>query len=233
MKENIHGNTLSEVVFRQAVIDSYERELTELAAEPDIELSARQQGRMAALLKKSYRLRRSTFMLLQVKRAAVAAAALFIALTCITLVNPTVRASVGEAIGSVITWFSDSTSFGPNDTDGEAVDLDWYPTHLPVGFSEETRIQPGDITMVIYTDDDGRAIEFKYLTGNNTTSVNNENVEYSQKFYDDIVYHTFTATDDNHSSAVIWDMDGYLFDVSGYLPIEQLIEIARSVVKLQ
>jgi hypothetical protein len=228
MKENIFENKLIETVFRQAVIDNYERELDEIAKMPDIEMSARQRLRMAVLFGKKRRRDRIGALRLWTKRTAAVAASLFIVLGCALLLNPAVRASVGGALETVIKWFTESADFGPNASGGD-VAAEWNPAYLPEGFSEESRFHSDELTVIRYSDGSGSAVEFQYVTADNMMSVSNENVEYGQASYDGVVYHTFAATDEDYKSAVVWDSDGWLFNVSGYLPIETLLDIARSV----
>jgi hypothetical protein len=225
MKEQIFKDDALEAVFRQAVIDNFERELEEIEKEPDVPVSERQQHRMASLLAKGQRRGNAVPVFVWIKKLASVAAALFILLSAALLTVPEVRASVGEAI---IMWFDAFAQFGQGDSD-EADIAEWRPTSPPEGFIESEKIQAGEITAIYYTNGVGAVIEFTYVTNDNTLSTSNEGVEYGQSSHGGIVYHTFAAVSGDYKSAVVWDTDGYLFAVTGYLPMEQLLETAWSV----
>jgi hypothetical protein len=225
MNEQIFRDNMLEAVFRQAVIDNFERGLVEIEKEPDVAVSERQQRRMAVLFAKERRHRRTAVVFVWTKRFAAVAASLFILLGCALLTVPEVRASVG---GTIVGWFDTFTQFG-HEGSSETESAEWRPASLPAGFGEADRTQAGAITSVRYVNTDGDAIEFKYVTNDNTLSTNNEGVEYGQSPHGGIVYHTFAAVSGDYKSAVVWDTAGYLFTVTGYLPMEQLLETAWSV----
>jgi hypothetical protein len=225
MKEQIFKDDALETVFKQAVIDNFKRELEEIEKEPDVPVSERQQHRMASLLEKKQRRGNSAPAFVGVKKLASVAAALFIFLSGALLTVPEVRASVGEAI---ITWFDAFVQLGQ----GNPVDstkADWHPTSLPDGFGEADNAQAGAITTIRYTNPEGEMLEFMYVASDNALSTNNEGVKYAQVPRDGVVYHTFTAVSGDYKSSVVWDADGYLFAVTGYLPVERLLNTAWSV----
>jgi hypothetical protein len=227
MKEQIFTDNILEAAFRQAVIDNFERELAEIEKEPDIAVSERQQRRMAALFAKEQRRERMEVVFIWTKKFAAVAAAVFIALNCVLLTVPEVRASVGEAF---VSWFDKFTQFGQDDS-GKADYANWNPSYLPEGFDETNKTQTGAITVIRYANSDGDLIEFAYVTADNTLSANNDGVEYGQSPRNGIVYHVFSAKSDEYKSSVVWDTEGYLFTLTGYLPTEQLLEIAWSVAR--
>jgi hypothetical protein len=225
MKEQIFKDGVLEAVFRQAVIDNFERELEEIEKEPDVETSERHGRRMSALFAARQRRQRASDVFVWAKKLATAAAVLFILLSGTLLTTPEVRASVSAVIAG---WFDAFIQFGQGDSDESGI-ADWHPASLPEGFPEVEKVQAGEVTAIYYANDDGVIIEFTYVTNDNTLSTSNEGVEYGQSPRGGIVYHTFTAVSGDYKSAVVWDADGYLFSVAGYLPIERLLETAWSV----
>jgi hypothetical protein len=229
MEGNIFRNEMAEAVFRQAVADAYERKLDELAGGPDVEISERHERRTAALFRKERRRARVAAALLWAKRTAAAAASLFVVLGCAMLLNPSVRASVGGAVGDVVKWAGGFTSFGQNGPgDGGDSGSSWRPAYLPDGFAEESSSSAGAITAVRYSNGGGEVIEFTYVPDGDLVSVSNEGVERGQETHGGVVYHTFEAAVGDLKSSVVWVSDGWLFNVAGYQPIESLLEIALS-----
>jgi hypothetical protein len=122
MNEPVFGNSLLEAVFRQAVIENFERELKEIESDPDIEISERHERSR----------RRDRAVLLWAKRLSAVAASLFILVGCALLTVPEVRASVSDTI---ITWFNGFTVFGPGET-AIAPDGVWEPSSAEARFGE-------------------------------------------------------------------------------------------------
>ncbi|MDR0949473.1 MAG: DUF4367 domain-containing protein, partial [Lachnospiraceae bacterium] len=86
-----------------------------------------------------------------------------------------------------------------------------------------------DTITIVYGNDKDEYIEFHGVSSDSSVSVNNENVNYGQFFYDGITYHTFSATSTDYKSSVVWDNGGYRFYVSGNVTIEMLLDVAQSV----
>jgi hypothetical protein len=220
-------NAVFEAVFGQAVIENYERELKELEKEPDIAVSDRHRRRMETLFAKERRDKRAAAIALWSKRLAATAAALFIVTGGLLLTVPSVRASALEAFA---VFFDGYARFGADDAGTlDAGAADWRPTFIPDGFSETSESNPGAITVIRYANADGNTVEFLYTTSDNAIFSNYENVNYGQTLLDGIVYHTFSAESGEQKSAVVWDADGYIFNVAAYMPVERLLEIAQSV----
>jgi len=228
MEEQMFNDSLSEAVFRQTVIDNFERDTVETCKQPDIEVSERQERRMEKLFAKEKWRKRGIMIRLWAKRLVLAVASLFIVFNGVLLTIPEVRATVADVL---IKWFDEFTQFGQKGSTDNALFPNWHPSKLPEGFSKVSESQTDAIISIRYTNEEGSLILFKCVPNNDSLSVNNENVDYSQIMNDGVVYHTFTAISHEHQSAVVWDMDGFIFTVSSNLPIEQILEVAWSVKK--
>ncbi|MDR1328183.1 MAG: DUF4367 domain-containing protein [Oscillospiraceae bacterium] len=227
MKEPIFkDNSVLEAVFRQAVIENYENELDELNNEPDVSVSDRHRRRMEALFAKARREKQTAVIIVWAKRFSAAAASLLVIVGALLMTVPAVRASAGEAF---VAFCEKYVTFGSGSAEVPDAAVDWSPTFIPEGFSESSRAQFTTITVIRYADAEGEIIEFMYMPADDSMSVNYEHVDYGQTLHGDIVYHTFAAETDEYKSAVVWDTDGYIFNVTAYLPVEQLLEIAWSV----
>jgi anti-sigma factor RsiW len=229
MREPIFkDNSMLEALFRQAVIENFERELEELEKEPDVAVSDRHKRRMEKLFAKARRENRVRVAVLWTKRFAAAAASLIIVLSGLLMTVSAVRASVGDAFTA---FFSEYVRFGSDGAETPDAGVDWRPEFIPANYSETGESNPGAITVIRYADAGGNFIEFTYVAADNAMSANYEHIMYEQAFHDGVVYHKFSAESGEYKSAVVWDSDGYIFSVTGYLPSEQLLEIARSVVR--
>ena len=229
MKEQIFKNHLSETIFRQAIIDNLERDIAETCKQPDIEVSERQERRMKKLFAKERRRKRGIAVRLWAKRLIAAAALIFAVFGGALLTASQVRATVADVF---VKWFNNFTQFGQNaSTTDEVFIPDWHPTKLPEGFSEIRKSQIWEIITILYVNEQSVYLKFQCVPNGGSLSVNNENAVYAQILHEGIVYHTFTADSSEHQSAVVWDTDGLIFTISANLPIEQILDIAWSVIK--
>jgi hypothetical protein len=227
-KEQLFDNPAFEAVFKQAVIDDFNREVEEVFASeaPDITPSARHERRMKALFAKERRRKRIRRVAAGARRFSTVAAVLVIALNLALICVPAVRAAIGAVF---VDWFDTHTKF----TGGDAPDTvkRWEPTMLPDGFTETERYDFDEemVSFITYADANGEVLRFKRIPTSGSISVNNEGVTYGQVSDGGIVYHTFDAVSSDIVSSVVWDSDGYLFCINGRLPIEELLAVARSV----
>jgi len=224
MSEHAFKECLSEAaldaIIKYAVTESVERRIAEVKTDnTPYTFSKRHERRMKALFKHMGR-RIDTY----INRIVAAIAVLLIMTNGVLLTNAAVRGAVG---GAVITWFDKYAKFSSEEA---PIAVLWEPAYVPGGYFEIYRNQQDEgISMLLYTDEDDKLLQFLYDSDENSLSVNNEGVVYGQEMKDAIVYHTFTAETDEYASSVVWDMDGYRFCVAGMLPIDELLRIAQSV----
>jgi hypothetical protein len=227
LNENFSDDPIMEAIFKQAVTQNFERELAEMEkkAEP-AQFSSRHERRMAALFARERRKERRGKAFVFAKRASSAAAAVFIGVSLIFLAAPEVRASIR---GAAINWFEKFTKFSAGNH-GETA-ANWELSYIPEGFTEASKKLNENDMFIIYENGTGETLVFISIPADDSLSVNNEGVKYGQVLKDGVVYHTFEAESDAHTSSIVWDADGYRFCVDGKLPMSELFRVARSVEK--
>ncbi len=139
---------------------------------------------------------------------------------------PSVQAEVKQVL---IEWYEKFTKFTLRQE--ESVEKkEWLPSYIPTGYVVSDTFITFDLTHIRYKSSDDKVIDFTYAPiGSSSLAVNNENVEYSQVFDSGIIYYIFTSSTDDKINQVIWEFEGYRFDVNALLPIEDLLNIASSV----
>jgi hypothetical protein len=156
-------------------------------------------------------------------RRVAAAIALFTVLSMSLLAVPAVRA----AVGTIINWFDEYVQFTGSDVAVEEIRQE--PSYLPDGFVETGRINENSFLSITYTDASGKMLMFTCIPADDSISVNNEDVEYGQTTKEGIVYHTFSAENEDYMSSVVWDLAGNRYCVGAQLPITDLLAVAQSV----
>jgi hypothetical protein len=222
VKEQLFNDNFSEALFKQAVIDDFEREIVKMQEDKTpVTFSVRHERRMNALFAKERR-RAKVHSFLTSARHVAAAFAVFVVLSIGLMAVPAVRAAVGTAI----LWLDEYAQF----SGGTSVEREFgEPSVLPAGFSEMSRIEEAGFVSINYTNADGVMLMFTCTPENDSLSVNNEGVEYGQLAVDGTIYHTFTAISGEYISSVVWDMGGSRFCIGAKLPIEDLLTVAQSV----
>jgi glutathione S-transferase len=223
VKEQMFSDSFSEAIFAQAVVDDFEQEMVNSRDDnAPIQFSERHKRRMDAMFSREQRQVRFKRIFTGARRVA-AAIALFTVLSMSLLAVPAVRA----AVGSVIEWFDEYVQFSGADTASDGTRRE--PSYLPDGFIETDRVNENSFLSITYTGASGKMLMFICIPADDSISVNNEDVEYGQTTKEGIVYHTFSAENEDYMSSVVWDLAGNRYCVGAQLPIADLLAIAQSV----
>jgi hypothetical protein len=233
-----------EELLRKAVIESFEKELSEIPPDGELQKMYTFSDRHNARMEKLFRRKRTRINLPQAfysaraktaaryLREAAAVVAVVVALSFgLLLTSQPVRAVVAATITQ---WFDRFTRFSAEDT-GEDSDEDispdiWRPEFLPEGFAEQETIIVGDITQTVYANIAGDGITLMY-SADLSISVNNDDIRYDTVTIGDVEYHIFMSADELSDNAVVWYRDGVMFELHSQISADTLMAVAQSVKK--
>lgn len=222
------SDNLFEALFRQAVIDNFNRELAKIPSEEElsksITFSAQHELRMKKLfiyINRKYWIKSA---LKQAKKIAVIIILTIFILFGALMTMPNVRASVTETF---ILWFDQFTKFISNKTNISSEPLE--PSFIPEGYAESERIEFDDFLSILYMNDSGDILLFSVSAANNSVSMDNEGRVYRETIIDGIAYHIFDGSTNKKDSDVVWEYGGYRYLISAPLSTSQLLKMASSV----
>ncbi|GHU40050.1 hypothetical protein FACS1894111_00050 [Clostridia bacterium] len=228
--EQIFKDDVSEALFRQAVIDDFNRRIAEAEQEAAKEkhvFSERHERQMKKLFARERRKESLQRTFRRIRKASIAVAAAFTSFGLLLWTVPEVRAAVTK---TVVKFFDKFAQF-----DGGAPateNIHWHLSYLPEGYAETSNMTEGFATFISYSDTSGTPLSFDAVPADaSSIAVNNEGVIYGQTIIDGLVYHTFTADSDSQGNTVVWDKDGYRLVLGGGVSIDTLLKMAQSVAK--
>jgi hypothetical protein len=152
----------------------------------------------------------------------VATAVFFSAL----MFNPQVRAAVHGAIVQFFELFARVEFTEPQDTDREAGSF--VLEYIPDEYKQINFEEYGESAMTIYINENGDMIIFNVLLPD-MSSVDIELRDYRLEIYNGIDYHIFEAHSTDDYSYVVWETGGFMFNLTGVVSVDILLEMALSV----
>ncbi len=232
MTDNNKNDHIFDALFRQAVIDNYEEELSMFSSAEGLSkqysFSDTHIARMKRLFARTERRER----LKSVTRWARRCAAVIIVGTLLLfgalMTVPEVRATAATVI---IQWFQQFTKF----TSGQNAPhepQEWEPSYLPEGFTEDVRYGDFGRGTIRYSDSGGSTIAFTYIAQGDSVAVDNENRQFYELVEADILYYVFESSTSDIDTSIIWDQEGYRFVLKGQISSDELLNMARSAKKI-
>ena len=140
------------------------------------------------------------------------------------MIVPESRAAI---VGTVTHWFEGFTRFVSHGEHHALVGME--PSYIPEGFTETTRTETDNLTVITYADASGSELLFSAVPASGSVAVGNVDMTSEQVFIGNIIYHVFTAEDTGRLNYIVWDTSGCRYYVSALLPTDQLLEIAQSL----
>ena len=221
---------LFEAILRQAVIDSVYRDAEKIAAmelpnEAEIASSSRAKKTRRLCLREDRKERFKRKTAPRLRRALLAAAAVVIILSSSMMAYPAVRAAVADVF---IEWFDQFTKFTGLGSQPNTV-RQWEATFIPEGYVETDRIESEQFTVINYENGEGALLTFLYQPDSEVIAMDNEDRLYREEFVGEVCYRIFESQDKRKSTSIYWNSEDYMFEVSGYIDVASLLEIALSV----
>lgn len=223
-----------EALFRQAVIDDFNEEINSI--QPNEELSKiysfspEFETRMGKLLTKDRRKDHVKKTMYYSRKVASIVIIVLGLLFGSLLLNTEVRATVGKVL---VEWYEKFTTFSFRDDVVIDENKDWILSYIPEEYSQKNYEVLGRIKNIEYVNIQGDKIRFTYVPDNSITniSVDNENHEIDTFILLGNKAYSIIATNNEFDNGIIWNMEGYTFDLWGKLPIDELEKIAESIVE--
>lgn len=226
--ENAH---LFDALFRQAVIDNYEEELSVIPTEKELSALYAFSDAHIARMKRLFSQAERHEMLRSAAKWVKRCAAVFIVVTVVLfgalMMVPEVRAAVKSVI---IEWYDQFTKF-TSGQDPTKESQEWEPSYVPEGFAEDERYGDFGRLTIWYLDSRGNSIVFTYFDQSDSVSVDNENRDFYEVESAGTIYYVFESETQDKGNSVIWDKEGYRFTIEGQSPESELLNIAKSVEK--
>lgn len=161
-----------------------------------------------------------------IKRIAAAILIIFAILSGTMMAYPEVRAVVADVF---VEWFNQFTQFSGTGT--IITEQKWELSYIPDGYVEIGRSESAMLSAIRYENSDGIFLDFIYQPDIGTIGIDNEDMVYSEAGSGGVLYRIFESIDGQEANIIFWVDNNFLFEISGYLPTEFLIEMAASVKK--
>ena len=219
-----------EALFGQAVIDNFYEELNSLPSDEELAkqypFSQAHEMRMKKLFAKNDR-RDMLQNAAKWSRRLAAAIAIVVTLLFVSLMTvPQVRAVVVQTLTE---WYEKFVRFTSNVPASEKKNLE--PKYIPDGFVEIVREETHMLVTIIYMDfNEDQIITFLSASAASaSTSVDNEDKDYTILEISGIDYHLFTSLDSSGENSIVWEMSGQRYSIMSTISVEALTKMAISV----
>ncbi|NLC02927.1 MAG: DUF4367 domain-containing protein [Tissierellia bacterium] len=234
MSKNQMNDIVFEALFRQAVIDDFNEEINSIESNEELSkiysFSTEFETRMKRLLTKDRRKEHVKKTMYYSRKVASIVIIVLGLLFSSLLLNTEVRATVGKVL---VEWYEKFTTFSFRDDVVIDENKDWILGYIPEGYEQKNYEELGRIKNIEYSNVQGDKIRFSYVPDNSITniSVDNENHEIDTFILLGNKAYSIMATNNEFDNGIIWNMEGYTFDLWGKLSINELERIAESIVK--
>lgn len=221
------NDSVFDALFRQAVIESVEREVQALPSEDeitDITFSERHERRMEKLFSDRLRKNHIATAVRVTRRAAVVILIVTSLLFGALMTSQDVRATV---INTVVQWFEQFALFTSERADEPTAIL--LPSYVPEGFVEVERTVTEHSKSLLLVNDYGDMIFFSAKQIVDLLAVDHEQRGYRQTFVYGIVFHIFEAKEYGCGNTIIWEYSGNRYIINTSISVEYALEIALSV----
>jgi hypothetical protein len=224
------GNIVFDAMLKEAVTANFRAKMEALPSEDEIRREHPLSERHIQRMKKLFAQERRQAALKKVWSFAKAALIFLCILSTLTfallMTNPSVRAAVRDAIVKVWEGFT-SVEFTNKDKPAKEA-RDFSLGYIPKGYTKLSIEEYGDNCLTIYTDAEGNMLMLD-VAFPIYYAVDNDHREYYSIVQGGIEYHVFEAPDTENYSQIIWESDGFSFELTGIISVDELHKMALSV----
>lgn len=214
-----------------AVTEANERELAQLPPaeqmEAEFQPSARLEKKVEQTLRRCRNAKRRRVALRWVRRTATVAAALWVVFTGALV---PVQAVQQAAYSTLLRWKEEFTSvIISSDASSSLLPENIQVTYLPEGYLLEDRSQNPSIFEQRYENEQSQAlfIQIYNVDKNKQIDMDNEHSSYYTVEFDDIS--AIWVQSEKNINVLVYERDGYIFNISAPLDLSELIRIARGI----
>jgi hypothetical protein len=224
------GDIVLDAMIKEAVIANFNERMVAMPSEEELRKEFAPSPEHVRKMKKLFAWeRRRDFtkkLLVHAKAAAlvlcVATAVFFSAL----MFNPEVRASVRGAIVQIFELFARVEYTPGEDTDRTAGSFKLE--YIPDGYEQISFEEYGDSAMTIYVSENGEMLMFDvHLPDMNAIDI--EHRDYRLEMHGRTDYYIFDAHNLDDYSHVVWEMGGFMLNLTGVISADTLLEMALSI----
>ncbi len=234
MCKNQMNDMVFEALFRQAVIDDFNEDINSIQSNEELSkiysFSTEFETRMKRLLTKDRRKDHVKKTMYYSRKVASIVIIVLGLLFSSLLLNTEVRATVGKVL---VEWYEKFTTFSFRDDVVIDENKDWILSYIPEEYSQKNYEVLGRIKNIEYSNVQEDKIRFTYVPDNSITniSVDNENHEIDTFILLGNKAYSIIATNNEFDNGIIWNLEGYTFDLWSKLPIDELKRMAESIVE--
>jgi len=221
-----------EALFRQAVIDDFIDEINSFPPDDvlamEYPLSPAFELRMKKLFALDRRKEAAKTIIRYAKKAAVIVFVIISLLFGALMLNPEVRAAVSKVI---IEWYEQFTriSFRSEATDTSKKYV-LKPSYVPDGYYEYSFNVFNSMTDIIYINDANMIITFSLYPDNMPNiSVDNEKHDITEVLINGNKSLVIKAHDNTSSNGLIYYHNGFMMEIWGFIPVDDLLKMAKSI----
>lgn len=224
------GDIVLEAMIKEAVIANFEERMAAMPTEEQLRKEYTPSPEHVRKMKKLFAWeRRCDFR----KKAMMIAKAAVIVLCVTTTVlfsalmfNSEVRAAVRGTIVRFFEGFA-QVELSNSETPNRTVDS-FSLGYLPNGYELISSEDVGEGIFEIYSDADGNLLFFDIGLPDSIFS-DTDHREYREEDHKGIAFHIFESPNTEYDSTLIWEQDGFMFNLTGIIPIEELLKMALSL----
>jgi len=216
-------------LMKTAMLDVFEEEMASLPSDEEIKamytISKRHKKRMTKLLAPR---KPSVFERKRKWSVATAIATLVFLIVTVPIFGQNVIATMRTLFTEWTEEFVRFTSTTP--TNQDVVDNIWRPTKIPFEHTYYVLIDTIDSAWIEYEKNDLPILWFQYaLSEMATFTIDIENATYHQISEHGITFYVFVSDNSDFPSSVVWENQGFLFLINGFLNTVDLLDISLSV----
>lgn len=214
-----------------AVTEANQRELAQLPSaeqmEAEFQPSARLEKKVEQTLRRCRSAKRRRAALRWVRRTATVAAALWVVFTGALV---PVQAVQQAAYSTLLRWKEEFTSvIISSDANSPHMTENIQITYLPEGYCEQNTIQKSDPYIKQYKNEKDKTliIQIFRIEKDHQIDLDNEYSSYYTVEFDDIS--ALWVQNEHDVNALVYEANGYLFNISSSLDLSELIHIAQGI----
>lgn len=231
--DNIYNEIVLEALLKKAVIDDHNNELVSIPSENELKslfmFSDQYQLKMKLLFRREKQQVIKKIVFNVIRRIAILIMIVGVILFGLLLINIEVRATVRNAITE---WFDKFTRYSYSENIPAEKGVIWTFEYQLKSYVEKERVDLGSFTSITYNDDENNEISFQFgIASDISFGIDNERSKYEIRNIGDMEYHIYTAISSEYPSVIIWLQDGYAMCISGFITIDELINIAQTISK--
>jgi hypothetical protein len=227
MENDKKKDSMFEALFRQAVVDNFERELQALPSEVELAETIVFSERHISIMRKMFaRDNRNERFKTIVKWSRRIAAIVLLTISLLFGALMTVQEIRASVVDTVIKWFEQFTLFTSHGTINSLAHVE--PSYIPEGYIETDRMETDEMISIIYMDSYGETLSFLVVPLDSHILVDNEEMTYAQIIVGDVTYYVFSADVDDKHNSIVWEAQGNMHSVSALLSVETLLRVAQS-----